>query len=137
VIPGAPGGPGDEADVALRLSLSDVREPGTLLDYAGEVQVRGKVRITDRASGDGGDLSGTVEDIDLSIDAACAITLELAAGSDCDLNTTLDAVVPGTVDEGERSIWELGEIEILDGGPDGLVDTPNNSVFARQGVFVP
>ena len=32
----------------------------------------------------------------------------------------------------------MSQAEVLDGGPDGDVDTPTgNTVFARQGVFVP
>jgi hypothetical protein len=34
-------------------------------------------------------------------------------------------------------VWELGQVEVLDGGADGDVDTPGNAVFARQGIFIP
>ena len=44
---------------------------------------------------------------------------------------------PGLVAEGARAVWELGQVEVLDGGPDGDVDTPGNTVFARQGIFIP
>ena len=37
----------------------------------------------------------------------------------------------------ERSIWELGQIEVLDGGPDGDADTADNAVFARQAFSFP
>ena len=53
------------------------------------------------------------------------------------MSTTLDAVLPGVVAEGARAVWQLGQVEVLDGGPDGDVDTPGNTVFARQGIFVP
>ena len=36
-----------------------------------------------------------------------------------------------------RAIWQLGQIDVLDGGPDGVASTNDNTVFARQGVFVP
>jgi hypothetical protein len=45
--------------------------------------------------------------------------------------------VPGAVKEGKRSIWQLGQIQVSDGGSDGLVGTAPNTVFARQGIFVP
>jgi hypothetical protein len=32
---------------------------------------------------------------------------------------------------------ELGTIQVFDGGPDGDADTPGDSLFATQGVFVP
>ena len=44
---------------------------------------------------------------------------------------------PGLVDEGSRAVWEMRRVEVMDGGPDGDVDTADNTVFARQGVFVP
>ena len=31
---------------------------------------------------------------------------------------------PGIIDEGDAHVWELGQVEVLDGGPDGDVDTP-------------
>jgi hypothetical protein len=40
--------------------------------------------------------------------------------------------------ESGRSIWELGQVQVFDGGADGLASTPgDNTVFERQGVFVP
>jgi PKD repeat protein/glucose/arabinose dehydrogenase len=136
VVPGIPGTSTDEADVAVALTLTDVRNTD-LSDYAGQVQMRGMIRITDRATGTAGTESGTLGDLELPVNAACGVTPESADGSTCSVNTTLDAVVAGVVDEGERSVWELGQIEVLDGGPDGDPDTPGNGVFARQGVFVP
>jgi len=43
---------------------------------------------------------------------------------------------PATEEKHERH-WQLGQIEVLDGGPDGVVATNDNTVFMRQGVFVP
>ena len=45
--------------------------------------------------------------------------------------------MPGTVLEGRRSVWELGKIQVFDGGSDGVVSTAPNTLFADQGVFVP
>jgi hypothetical protein len=42
--------------------------------------------------------------------------------------TTLDALYPGVVAEGARSVWELGDVEVLD---------ERNGVFMRPGLFVP
>jgi hypothetical protein len=41
------------------------------------------------------------------------------------------------VKEGKRSIWEIGQLFVSDGGSDGEIATNPNTVFARQGVFVP
>ena len=137
VIAGTPGPP-DEADVAVALTLTDVRNAVGLTDYAGEVQMRAAFRVTDRANGPGTDEPGTVQDLDVPVNAMCAVTPDdPAVGSTCGVVTTLDAVVPGIIVEVRRSVWEIGQIEVLDGGPDGDADTPGNGVFARQGVFVP
>jgi hypothetical protein len=45
--------------------------------------------------------------------------------------------MPGLADEGARAVWQLGAIEVLDGGADGDVSTPENTVFATSGIFVP
>jgi hypothetical protein len=58
-------------------------------------------------------------------------------GATCAVNTTLDALNPGTVDEGARAVWELGAVALEDAGPDGDVVTPDNTVLARPGLFVP
>jgi hypothetical protein len=43
----------------------------------------------------------------------------------------------GTVLESKRSIWQLGQIRINDGGADGVASTTPNTLFAVQGVLVP
>ena len=54
------------------------------------------------------------------------------------MSTTANAVVPGSVIDGQRGIWALGAIRVMDGGPDGDADTAgDNSLFATQGLFVP
>jgi hypothetical protein len=46
--------------------------------------------------------------------------------------------VPGAVVEGGRSIWELGQVQVFDGGADGLASTAgDNTLFEREGIFVP
>ena len=53
--------------------------------------------------------------------------------------------MPGTVVEGRRSVWQLGQVEVKDAGPNGTgyASCPptcgdgDESVFLRQGVFVP
>ena len=43
----------------------------------------------------------------------------------------------GLVVELKRTIWQMGDVEVLDGGADGVASTQDNTLFARQGVFVP
>jgi hypothetical protein len=59
-------------------------------------------------------------------------------GSACAATTSADALAPGTVKEERRSIWQLGRVEVYDGGPDGDAHTPaGDTLFATQGIFVP
>jgi hypothetical protein len=51
--------------------------------------------------------------------------------------TGVNAIIPGTVVAGNRSVWQFGQIQVYDGGPDGVVATANNSVFAVQGISWP
>jgi hypothetical protein len=39
--------------------------------------------------------------------------------------------------ETKRTIWQMGDVELRDGGPDGVASTQDNTRFARQGIFVP
>jgi hypothetical protein len=58
-------------------------------------------------------------------------------GASCSIVTAVNALFPGSVREGDRAIWELGAVEVFDGGPDSVGSTPGNTLFARQGVFTP
>ena len=39
-----------------------------------------------------------------------------ATGGSCTVNTSLDALLPGSVREGKRAIWQLDGVEVYDGG---------------------
>jgi predicted acyl esterase len=126
----------DEADVQLTVSLSDVRQAAGLADYTGELQETTSLRITDKLNGSGADEGATVQDIPYPVTVPCTGTAG-SAGSNCSLTTTLDTLVPNTVKESQRSVWQLGQIQVNDGGSDGVAATPGNSLFAVQGIFIP
>jgi hypothetical protein len=129
--------PGDEADVELLLHANDVRNTADLSDYAGELALRMDVRLTDRASIPE-PTSATVQELPFEVPVACVVNTDSTLGSDCELDTTFDALLGGNaVREGARGIWELGQVQITDGGADGDADTGPNSLFEVQGVFVP
>ena len=134
VVPGNSATTADEADVRVELSASDVRLASNLADYTGELQARVATRITDRGSGLD---PATVQDLTIAFTAGCTATANPNAGADCGVTTTLDAVTPGIVAELDRAIWELGRVEVYDGGEDGLTSTQPNTVFLTQGIFVP
>ncbi len=78
-----------------------------------------------------------MQDVPLSADVSCSATAIRPWAPTCTLATAMNALVPGLVREGERAVWELGPLEVYDGGPDGEGATADNTLFARQGVFVP
>ena len=126
-LPGAPATPADEADVRVTVNVNDVYVQGTLADYAGGLTVHAPLRITDKLNSGPG-VAGTVADTSLDIPVSCTPTGDATVGATCAVQTTVDALVPGAVPEGKRSIWELGQIEVDDAG---------GAPFMRQGVFVP
>jgi hypothetical protein len=137
VTPGVTTTPADEADVKVTVTTKDIRNKTTLTDYTGELQARIVLRITDRLNGDSGNDTATVADAPYTFIVPCTATGDTNIGSNCSLSTTADALTPGTVKETRRTIWQLGDVEILDGGPDGDAETADNTVFLRQGIFVP
>ncbi len=138
-ILGAPSTPADEADLALDMFVDDVFTKA-LADYTGELRLTFDVRITDRGSPAAGlaGIAGTVTDLPLSATLACAPVADPQEGSTCSGTTTLDALIPGSVTESKRSIWQLDQVRVFDGGADGDADTTgDNTLFATAGLFVP
>jgi TolB protein len=149
-LAGNPGTPADEADVRITVHVSDVRcvatnaacPGGALSDFAGRILLTPNVQVTDRENGSPG--PGTMQ-FALHSPIDCAPTPDPAVGSTCALSTTMDSIVPGAVPEGSRTIWEIGEVQVWDPGPNGTgyANCPptcgngDEAPFMRQGVFVP
>ena len=106
-------------------------------DYTGELQATYQLRITDKFNGTGGGTPATVTDTSFAVTIACAQTTSASIGGSCELSTSANAVVPGSVQSANRAIWELGQVQVLDGGPDGIAATTGNTLFVRQGIFIP
>ena len=151
-VRGDPSTAADEADVAIEVSVSDVRcryevvedpdtegfpcRAGALADYSGEVQLVATIRITDKPLT--GVRTGTVQDVTQRVTVPCVTTPSDAPGSNCAVSTTVDSLIPGAVSESKRSVWSLGRIELFDGGIEGDAETTyNNELFETQGIFVP
>jgi hypothetical protein len=138
VKPGDPTTAADEADIALTASVTDVRRQTDLSDYTGELQANVRLRFTDQASGPAADESATVQDFIYEFTVPCQATVSTTIGATCAVTTSADALQPGTIREGARTLWQLGQVTLLDGGPDGLASTAaGNTEFETQGVFVP
>jgi hypothetical protein len=128
----------DEADVRLNLDLTDVRRRSDLSDYTGDLNTRVSIQMTDRRSGDDADEAATVMPFQFSFPVPCVATADTSEGATCSTATTVEAVIPGSVMEGSRAIWQFGTIAVDDGGPDeDSSTTGNNRPFETQGVFVP
>jgi hypothetical protein len=137
VITGFPGPP-DDSDVAIKASLTDVRclaapptpdcdttsNLGTGPDYLGDLDANAGFRITDASGG----LPATVEDFPASAAVACTGTPSSGFGSSCDGNTSMNALTPGAVKDGQRQIIQVGQVRIAD---------DDGNLYADQGVFVP
>ena len=126
----------DEASVEITVTLLDVYDQQTLTDYTGELRVRTTLRISDKHN-DPGDIA-TASDLALGFTVACTATADANQGATCTRVTSVDALFPGGVVEGKRAVWELGQVQVDDGGADGDADTAaDNTLFMKQGIFVP
>jgi hypothetical protein len=146
-VPGAP----DDSDVNITANITDVRcKAGVAAcgsanaadgaDYTGELEGTAQIRISDHfnavAPGGGTD-PATVIDIPFPVVTGCTATASTAVGGLCAITTTANAVVPGAVKDTKRAIVEVGQIQIFDGGADGVAASDPNTLFEVQGIFIP
>jgi lipase/uncharacterized protein/lipase (class 2) len=96
------------------------------------------LRLTDTYSGAAGDIPATVVDTGFPVPIDCLATpSNNSLGSTCGVNTSANALVPGVVRDGDKAIWQLGEIQVLDSGPDGERGNSDDERLAVQGIYVP
>ena len=144
-------GPPEDSDVNITASATDIRcKAGVAAcgsanaadgaDYTGELEGTAQIRISDHfnavAPGGGTD-PATVIDIPFPVVTPCTATASTAIGSTCAITTTANAVVPGAVKDGKRAIVEIGQLQVFDGGTDGVAATDPNTLFSVQGIFIP
>jgi hypothetical protein len=133
-----PAGPPDESDVDIRFSLTNVMKLVDLSDYAGELRAAFALRPTDGQPLNAGDVPQTTSDISFEFTVPCTPTADTTIGSTCGLATRADTLIPGSVPEGQRSVWGIDQIKVYDGGPDQDADTTgDNSLFEVEGIFIP
>jgi hypothetical protein len=139
-------------DMGIEIALNDVRcvptgarcgaanDSGTA-DYSGGMRFSFTVRLSDHFNGiapGGGTDPATVQDFTLGFGWACVPSGSTSIGATCNLNTTLQAQVPGAANGDKRKVWELVAVQILDGGADGDGNTTaDNTLYVKPGVFVP
>jgi Tol biopolymer transport system component len=138
-VVGNPSTPADEADVRITARVNNVFNKD-LTDYTGGLAAWFRVQITDRRNtpSPGGPGAGTMFEIPLLLFTMnCAADPDPQIGSDCGATTTVDAMFPGAVTEGDHAVWQIGKAEVYDGGSDGDPITADNTLFATQGTFIP
>jgi hypothetical protein len=45
--------------------------------------------------------------------------------------------VPGSVKTGYKGVWQVGQIAVLDSGPDGTRGNSDDERLAAQGIYLP
>jgi glucose/arabinose dehydrogenase len=135
-LTGDPQSTADEADLLMRLDITDVRLKSNLSDYTGELEASLPLQVTDRTNGSPS-VNATTQDLTLALTARCQATADTGIGSRCAVTTTADTLLPGSILEGERAVWQVARILVYDGGSDGVVSTEPNTPFAAAGIFVP
>jgi hypothetical protein len=135
------------SDVPIAVSTTDVRckvhasttcasaNAAAGPDYSGQLEERTTLRITDRdyIPTD----SGTTQDIPFGVAVPCSGTADTSIGSTCAISTSANSVVAGSVKSDKRAIWQLGRVEVFDGGASGIAGASDATLFEDQGLFVP
>jgi hypothetical protein len=145
----------DPADILFTLTITDVRcRPGTAAsvcnsanaadgpDYTGDIQANMTIRISDHYNGPSLTEAATVQDIPNPINAPCTATADTSVGGTCTVTgcarTCSGPLTPRGDIGGQRTVVEIGQAEVFDGGSDGqAATTTDNTVFLRQGIFIP
>jgi len=156
----------DTEDIAVTGSATDVRCSAVTpscaavgADYTGKLIAASVIRITDHANGTPATVctngagnapcvTATVADVTFSVPIQCTATGG-ANGSNCNVNTTIDTLVPTTVKEFQRGVISIFGIVANDEGPDGSVSpgggftcppicgSGDETRYADQGLFIP
>jgi hypothetical protein len=104
-------------------------------DYAGQLQETTILRITDRDYTPND--SATMQDIPFPVAVPCGTTADNRIGSTCAVSTSANAVAPGSVETGNRAIWQMGQVQLFDGGSSGTAGAADAALFEVQGAFAP
>jgi len=81
--------------------------------------------------------AATMTDLQFPVPVDCIVTVSGTQGSTCGVNTTANALVPGSVIANQQAVVEVGEVILKDTGTDGVRGNANDQIFAAQGIFLP
>jgi hypothetical protein len=119
---------------------------GPLSDFAGRLLIRATLRLTDRYNGSPAVESATVQELDVQMPIQCVATALTNTGGDCSGGLSVNAAYPGAVTAGQRAIWQIQKVVVLDPGPNGTgfgsgcpatCGDGDETAFMRPGIFVP
>ena len=119
----------DEADVNLTASVTDVRQTTGLADYAGELEARIPLTITDKSSipSTGGQGPGTTQQFDFSFAVPCTETLDTTIGADCTLATSADTVFPVPSPRNSARSWSWARSPSMTAGTTPTATPPQTT----------
>ena len=150
-------------DIEFQGSATDVRcaalAPGCAAingDYTGDLIAQLPMRITDHANGSPANICTNSSGMPLCTPATVAETVPFgipigcvdngaAGGGRCNVNTSLNTLVPNFVREFQRNIVDIKTIRFWDWGPDGMTGggcppvcgTSDEHRYLQQGLFLP
>jgi hypothetical protein len=156
IVPGDGIVPPDDADIPITVSLSDVRcavggvtgctLPGS--DYSAQLVAGTTMRMTDMSNGVFDGDPGTTQLATFTFPMGCTTTVG-SAGSNCNVSTTADTLVPNFAKERRRAILSIESVKVTDLGADGTM-TPgggascpptcgsgDEKIYAGEGVVTP
>jgi dipeptidyl aminopeptidase/acylaminoacyl peptidase len=141
LVSGNPGTAHDDARVKFVTRITDLYHKSTLRGYNREVRMELRVRITDRNNTPhpGGPGAATASDRTLGWTLPCFRPEgQPMAPGQCAIAVWDDALAPGLIPEGKRTLWEIDQIRVFDGGADQDADTlADNRLLGVQGLFIP
>jgi dipeptidyl aminopeptidase/acylaminoacyl peptidase len=141
VVPGdADATNGDQANVTLAASLTDVRTPAGA-DYVPnpsgpDLTEVTRLRFTDKANNYGG-ASATATEYDFRVPIECAATSDPSLGSSCSVSTSADSLLPGFITEQRQTVIQAFRVRVDDAGTNGTTGDSDDRIFAMQGVYIP
>jgi Tol biopolymer transport system component len=143
VVPGDPTTPADEADYGYFVNLTDVRTGSAVgADYTPnpsgpDVTLAARWRVTDTRNGSSNTESATSLDYEFAVPIDLFPSDDTNAGSECYVASSLEAIVPGAIQEGKNTVVNIFRILMRDSGADGIRGNADDRQFAQQGSYIP
>jgi hypothetical protein len=131
-------------DLGIELTLDDVRT-STGADFnptfGEDIRIYNRIRFSDHYNCVGCDFSGpydeggTGTDVDMSADINCVPTGDPTAppGSACNVNTTMNSLIPGLFTAGKGVVLQMFRARVHD----KATDPASWVLFAQQGIYIP